>query len=1027
MALPPFLSHLFIFLLALLHSTSSLKITACNCTTPITQGILATEPPEYCNEPITVQTSVVTDYSLYIKSPETIEWEATACTFWIESQEISKFFFGSTDTINHKYEKTVTPEECALAANFPYMCENNKMTKISETTYKFVESPQADSKWMQTNWANSTCCVVQKIHIKQYCPDCPLTTPFGDINTKLYRSNYAYIGGTTIVWTPKNSTKKCEYISVHNGTGLLRSHSYTGRLIDQDFQLEYIFDFSEAQIPCPGLTIPFEEIHRVQGVTDTFIAFNGRPKIRHRRENRDTSEELESKRQTFIHNTAIRPYISSFHCFTNNNNNRIHLAPCAKFQNETDPINNTHISVKARQNFKITHDGDIKEIYTSTCLRYIINPLVTASLTSGPCNQEKWQLTRVNSKGNSVYTLEFNSSRLCLTDIYFTLTPCNISNPLQHWIVECEPFNGCKTEKMEASMYELIGRPTAFFSGPLPQTIIELDNTPILYHGRITLQANTHYCMNVWRHNVFKLQYCGTHTDRMNTTAQEIQKQHFTLLDNGLLRLSDTINTCINYTTPTACVQNKEINSPISRFHYDPDNYQLKIENQCIEAHIPTKALKLVPCDAEIEKQKWLFTNQVVAQFSLGFEQAIEQNDDPLDEPSDDPEAGKTEQNENPAGTEKTKKKLNLITSKKVGGRIYKGRDFALKSGSDFMAFPSAEKPGESIKFLTREGAETIFHQQRQFLQSRTTEEVNLLANEIRMNYCEIKRVMRGQVISLSLLDGILAARTMGMNTCDRITTDGELSILQKCEKKEITVRTKQTKCGMQAIYTDENGISYGIAKNGFQLVPFAPCLNQHSIVNLNGKFYSHKDGEFVEEKPNIHPNMLKLIAKFEFIPLFQYDIGSHFQAKYDHFTSERLEILNQIISSMRDSDYDSLSNLVFQKQTKNNLISSFSWFDYIYYTLIAVGIFILFTIIIKIYNIINPNPAIRKFLHNCCTNKNKQKQITSPNQVELKPLTKTTNKNGKHDHRSVDSFIGGRAFWNDGCPVIKDKDTRKS
>lgn len=1023
MALPTSLSHLFILLLAFLQTTSSLKITACNCSAPITQGILATEPPEYCNEPLTAQTSIITNYSLYIKSPETIEWEAIACTFWIESQEITKFFFGGTDTINHKYDKPVTPDECALAANFPYMCENNKMTKISETTYKFIENPQADSKWLQTNWANSTCCVVQRIHVKQLCANCPLTTPFGEIDTKLYRSNYAYIGGTTIVWTPKNITRKCEYIPVHNGTGLLRSHSYTGRLIDQDFQLEYIFDFSDAQIPCPDLTIPFEEIHRVQGVTDTFVAFNGRPKIRHRRDTREQFDDTESKRQTFIHNTVIRPYISSFHCITNTNSTVVQLTPCIKFNdNETDPTTKTIKSFRARQNFKITHNGDIKEVNAITCLRFsknTINPI----LINEQCNQEKWQLTQINPKGYSLYTLEFNSSGLCLTDIYLSLTPCNTTNILQHWIIECEPFNGCKSDKTEASMYELIGRPTAFFSGPLPQTITELDNTPILYHGRITLQENTHYCMNVWRHTTFKLQYCGIHTDRMNATAQDIQKQHFSLLDNGLLRLSDTINICINKTTPTNCVQNKDINSPISRFHYDPDTYQIKNDDQCIEAHIPTKNLKLTQCDPEVEKQRWIFTNQVVAAFSLGIDHTIEPQND---EPSDDPEVAKTGEQTDKEDTEKTKKKPNLLQSRRVGGRIYKGRDFALKTGSDFMEFPSAEKPGESIKFLTREGAETIFHQQRQFLQSRTTEEVNLLANEIRMNYCEIKRVMRGQVISLSLLDGILAAKTMGMKTCDRITTDGELSILQTCQKKEIEIKVKQTKCGIQAIYTDENGVSYSIAKNGYQLVPFTPCLNQHSILNLNGKFYSYRNGEFTEEKPNIHPNSLKLIAYFDILPLFQYDIGSHFEEKQDHFTSERLEVLNYLISTMREANSETLDGLIFQKQTKSNLISAFSWFDYIYYTLIAVGIFILFTIIIKIYNIMNPNPAIRKFFQNCCNN-TKPNQNTSPRQLELKPLTKTTNKNGKHDHQVVDTFIGGRAYWNDGCPVIKDRSANKS
>lgn len=54
---------------------------------------------------------------------------------------------------------------------------------------------------------------------------------------------------------------------------------------------------------------------------------------------------------------------------------------------------------------------------------------------------------------------------------------------------------------------------------------------------------------------------------------------------------------------------------------------------------------------------------------------------------------------------------------------------------------------------------------------------------------------MRGTILTLSVLDGILAAKTMRLGTCDRITSDGEMSIWQTCEKRGIEVQINETKC----------------------------------------------------------------------------------------------------------------------------------------------------------------------------------------------------------------------------------------
>lgn len=87
------------------------------------------------------------------------------------------------------------------------------------------------------------------------------------------------------------------------------------------------------------------------------------------------------------------------------------------------------------------------------------------------------------------------------------------------------------------------------------------------------------------------------------------------------------------------------------------------------------------------------------------------------------------------------------------------------------MTFTSAKTVDENITFLTQHSAESLFNQQRKFLEGKTTGEVNPLANEIRM------LMIRAEVFFLSSLDGISAAKVMNFNIFDAITTDGLLII----------------------------------------------------------------------------------------------------------------------------------------------------------------------------------------------------------------------------------------------------------
>ncbi len=100
-----------------------------------------------------------------------------------------------------------------------------------------------------------------------------IKTPVGEIYINLSNSNFAYIGSSTVVWD-NTKERECEYKLIYNSTGIFRSNVYAGRLIDSGAKLEYLFDLTEAIIPCPGLNLTYTNIHLVDGLTNTFIAFN---------------------------------------------------------------------------------------------------------------------------------------------------------------------------------------------------------------------------------------------------------------------------------------------------------------------------------------------------------------------------------------------------------------------------------------------------------------------------------------------------------------------------------------------------------------------------------------------------------------------------------------------------------------------------------------------------------------------------------------------------------------------------------
>jgi len=287
------------------------------------------------------------------------------------------------------------------------------MMRVNNKTYKYVKTPEADYGWMKTNWANSTCCLTQRDKIQQHCPTCNIETPVGEIDINLFNSNFAYIGSSTIVWD-NTKDRECEYKVIYNSTGIVRTNIYAGRLIDSGAQLEYLFDLTEAIIPCPGLNLTYTDIHLVDGLTNTFIAFNNQTKHHnHTKVKRDILDDEFEDPAPFMENLLIRPYVYSFHSLTQDSD-KFKLLPCVKFDHDINSTMKNIIASNNSQNFQVSHDRKISIIGSKQCIDYSQKD---KALTQSDCDTTNWNITKIEPHSYSIYTLELRT-----TDLLFTKT-----------------------------------------------------------------------------------------------------------------------------------------------------------------------------------------------------------------------------------------------------------------------------------------------------------------------------------------------------------------------------------------------------------------------------------------------------------------------------------------------------------------------------------------------------------------------------------------------------------------------------
>ncbi|KZS06419.1 Uncharacterized protein APZ42_030137, partial [Daphnia magna] len=189
-----------------------------------------------------------------------------------------------------------------------------------------------------------------------------------------------------------------------------------------------------------------------------------------------------------------------------------------------------------------------------------------------------------------------------------------------------------------------------------------------------------------------------------------------------------------------------------------------------------------------------------------------------------------------------------------------------------------------------------------QYKISIETELENKLAKEIRDVYCQLSTIKKTQAGILAQSNGILAASALGLPICTRLQGFGQAIRLQQCETKRIFISAKESKCGFQPFFTYEDK-SCTIGVDGWSIHPYSDCFWKTHLAS-------------------IHMPNLDLITEFEELHLndFDYSLKSH--PAHETIEMEQLNILNDLVGLMQESNSKSVSDIVMSEKQDNQIES---------------------------------------------------------------------------------------------------------
>ena len=155
------------------------------------------------------------------------------------------------------------------------------------------------------------------------------------------------------------------------------------------------------------------------------------------------------------------------------------------------------------------------------------------------------------------------------------------------------------------------------------------------------------------------------------------------------------------------------------------------------------------------------------------------------------------------------------------------------------------------------------------------------------------------QAVLLAQSNGLLAAQALNLQKCNRVTGSVSALTLHQCSVVTNQITAKLTACGYEPFFQGLTS-NFNIGKDGWSLHPFHEFFWPTRYVSINGQTFVWKDDDWKVEEPSIHLTKLKLVNKFEEIPLNAYNCLPHHHSISDYNLIEETNVFTELISRIQ-------------------------------------------------------------------------------------------------------------------------------
>ena len=205
-----------------------------------------------------------------------------------------------------------------------------------------------------------------------------------------------------------------------------------------------------------------------------------------------------------------------------------------------------------------------------------------------------------------------------------------------------------------------------------------------------------------------------------------------------------------------------------------------------------------------------------------------------------------------------------------------------------------------------------------QYLHDIQTEHENRLLDAVNNLESKISKTKFNDLIVLSKISGVLAARSVGLLKCRSLESFGNTAVIRQCE----TVNTEfqvdnSSRCGPQPRFQN-----WTVGTDGWTLVPYSECRWKTTIVNFHGLPYQSTNNEWIRMRETTTLHRKLLTGHFKEVTFVS---TKQFRTAIDREHPASFNLLSELAGTMEEHGVENIETLITHVQQAGQVPEIFS------------------------------------------------------------------------------------------------------